>query len=153
MSKRTERDATANGAISENAAETTVSNDARAANKTKTNANMTLGQQLEAEKQQNKERRQKARQAAAEARGKKRFIYSGPYIPGGSLIPGGIYIEIPDYLQDIFDKVPEIKELFVDDKQYPEFKKDVKIQGTEAHRLYHYVERSVREGALKDGSK
>jgi len=112
----------------------------------------TLGQQLEAEKKQNKELRQKRRQAA-KARGKKRLIYSGPYIPGGALITGSIYIEIPEELQDTIKKLPEIKELFVEDKKYPDFKNALKVQGSEPHRLYQYVAQSIRKGVLKDGSE
>ncbi|MCL2392621.1 MAG: hypothetical protein FWC66_08490 [Oscillospiraceae bacterium] len=111
---------------------------------------LTIGQQLEAEKRESKERRRKARQAA-KSRGKTRYIYSGPYVPGGALISGGIYMEIPVIAEDIIEKIPEVKELFVKVEKYPAFKNDLKKQGTEAYRLYHYVEQSIREGALKDG--
>ena len=121
-----------------------------AANEANTTAKLTIGQQLEVEKRQNKERRQKARQAA-KARGKARFIYSGTYIPGGALITGGVFIEIPETLKDSIDKLPEIKELFVEDKKYPDFKNAVKIQGSEPHRLYHYVAQSIKEGVLNNG--
>jgi len=112
----------------------------------------TTGQQLESEKKQKKEFRQKTRQAAR-TKGKKRFIYSGPYVTGGAIIPGGIYMEIPETLNDIIEKLPEIKDLFVEDKKYPDFKKVVKIQGTEPHRLYHYVEESIKKGVLNNASK
>jgi len=130
----------------------------KAENATKTDATneamtkQTIGQQLESEKRQKKELRQKARQAAR-ARSKKRLIYSGPYVTGGAIIPGGIYMEIPETLSDIVAKLPEIKDLFVEDKKYPDFKKAVKIQGTEPHRLYHYVAQSIKEGVLTNGGE
>jgi len=130
----------------ESAAKTDAVNESSVATK------QTLGQKLEAEKRQNKERRQKARQAA-KVRGKKRLIYSGPYIPGGALITGGIYMEIPETLKDTIDKLPELKELFVEDKDYPDFKNSLVIQGSEPYRLYHYVAQSIRKGVLKNGSK
>ena len=111
---------------------------------------LTIGQQLEAEKRANKERRQKVRQAA-KARGKNCYIYAGPYIPGGALVPGGVCKEIPETLNDTIDKLPEIKELFVEGKKYPNFKEALKEQGSEAYRLYHFVEQSIREGVLKNG--
>jgi len=128
----------------ENAAKDTVVSEAGATTK------QTIGQQLEAEKRQKKELRQKARQAA-KARGKKRLIYSGPYVTGGAIIPGGIYMEIPETLGDIITKLPEIKDLFVEDKKYSDFKKAVKIQGTEPHRLYHFVAQSIKKGVLNNG--
>ena len=130
----------------ENATKDTAASEANATTK------QTIGQQLEAEKRQKKERRQKMRQAAR-ARGKKRLIYSGPYVTGGAIIPGGIYMEIPETLKDIIAELPEIKELFVEDKHYPDFKKSVKIQGTEPHRLYQYVAQSIKEGVLKNGGE
>lgn len=121
-----------------------------ATNDTSTAAKLTIGQQLEAEKRANKERRQKARQAA-KARGKQCYIYAGPYIPGGALVTGGVYKEIPETLNDTIAKLPEIKDLFIEGKKYPDFKEALKVQGSEAHRLYHYVEQSIREGGLKNG--
>jgi len=110
------------------------------------------GRQLEAEKQKHKIRREKARSAAAK-RGKKRLIYSGPYVPGGMLVPGSIYATIPKHCRRMVDALPELKKLFVDAKQYAEFKASLNVQGSEAHRIYGLVVASIKKGVLKDVGK
>ena len=82
---------------------------------------------------------------------KQAFMYLGPNIPGGILFRGSVYKELPEHLDGVFKKQPEIKDLFIEVKGVPDFKAKLKQQGSEAHRLYHLVERLIREGALKNG--
>lgn len=77
---------------------------------------------------------------------KKAFAYLGPNIPGGVLQKGSVFKEIPDYLSSIFEKVPEVKELFVEIKEISEFKKKVQQSGTEENRLYKSVELETGKG-------
>lgn len=83
------------------------------------------------------------------------FMYLGPNIPGGrlfsgSVIRGGSPNDL-QHLQDVLEKLPEIKGLFVEVAKVPKFKEDVRTQGTEAHRLYTVVVSQLKKGVLKDG--
>ena len=85
---------------------------------------------------------------------KQAYMYLGPNIPGGilfrgSVVKGGTPEDLA-HLKDVFSKIPEVKDLFVEVKQVPQFKADIENQGTEAHRLYQNVEVLIREGALKN---
>jgi len=77
-------------------------------------------------------------------------IYMGPNLMEG-LFHGDTFTEMPSHFDALFDKLPELKELFIDCKQLPQFKLDMAIAGTEAHRLSLSVAIQVQEGALKDG--
>lgn len=91
--------------------------------------------------------------APAKSQNKQAFIYLGPNIPGGILFTGSIFKSSPEelkYLEETIEKLPEIKELFVEVQNLPQFKKDLTEQGTEAYRLYQNVELLIREGALKN---
>lgn len=81
----------------------------------------------------------------------KAFMYLGPNIPGGILFNGGVYKELPEHLKDTFEKVPEIKELFIEIKEAPAFKAELERQGSEAYRLHQNVERLISEGVLRNG--
>ena len=78
------------------------------------------------------------------------FMYMGPNIPGGMLFNGSLYREQPTHLNDLFEKIPEVKQLIIYAKDVPKFKLDVEVQGSEAHALYHHVQKRIDEGALKD---
>jgi len=79
------------------------------------------------------------------------FMYLGPNIPGGLLFKGGLYKEMPEHLESVFEKLPEIKELFIGKDDIVAFKKNIENQGSEAYRIYQYVATRIREGALKNG--
>jgi len=83
---------------------------------------------------------------------KQAFMYLGPNIPGGLLFRGSVYKQMPEHLTGVFEKLPEIKDLFIEVKDAPDFKAKLTQQGSEAHRLYQVVESLIREGALKDVS-
>ena len=114
----------------------------------------TLGQQLEAEKRENKEKRNKIRQAA-KARDKVRYMYMGPNIPvnllsaDGTLFNGSIYTEMPTHFDNLFEAVPEIKALFLKVEQVPNFKKEVQDKGSTAHYQYQQIENLIRAEQIK----
>ena len=78
------------------------------------------------------------------------LIYMGPNLLEG-LFHGDTFLEMPKHFDGLFGKLPELKELFIDCKQLPQFKLDMADAGTEAHRLCLSVAVQVKEGALKDG--
>lgn len=79
------------------------------------------------------------------------YMYLGPNIPGGLLFKGSLYRgDIPEHLGNVLEKLPEIKELFVEVREVPQFKRDLEVQGTEANRLYGVVIVKINEGVLKD---
>lgn len=78
---------------------------------------------------------------------KKAYIYLGPNIPNGLLWSGSIYKDnYPEHLNDLFEKVPEVKKLFVEIQNAVEFKRKLSQKGTEEERLYSVVENKVRRG-------
>jgi len=79
------------------------------------------------------------------------YMYLGPNIPGGLLFTGTICREMPTHLDDLFKKIPEVKALFLECKAIPQAKKDLAVQGSEAHRLYHAIIARIKEGVLKNG--
>ena len=110
--------------------------------------------------QEAKDKKSKAKdkttlQTVANPQKKQAFMNLGPNIPGGRLFTGSVIKgEIPEkllHLQDIFEKISEIKDLFVEVKIVPRFKAELEQQGTEAYRLYQEATRKIREGALRNG--
>ena len=96
--------------------------------------------------------KEKTRKPAQKAQQKCAYMYVGPNIPGGRMFTGSLYRDnLPKHLDDLFNKVPEIKKLCVDVQTLPKIKKEVTEQGTEAHRLYKHIEMQIREGAFKNG--
>lgn len=77
---------------------------------------------------------------------KKAFVYLGPNIPGGVLQKGSVFKEIPNYLDSIFKRLPEVKDLFIEIKEISEFKKKVQQNGTEENRLYKSVQLETGKG-------
>lgn len=98
-----------------------------------------------------KERTAATKRTAAVPVKKQAYMYLGPNVPGGVLFTGGVYKELPEHLGKVFEKIPEIKGLFIDIKSVPAFKAEVERQGSEAFRLRQNVERLISEGALKNG--
>jgi len=96
-----------------------------------------------------------AEDKAPKSTSKQAFMYLGPNIPGGrlfsgSVIRGGSPADIA-HLQDVLEKLPEVKGLFVEVVKVPKFKAEVVTQGTEAHRLYTVAVSQLKKGVLKDG--
>ena len=91
-------------------------------------------------------------EAGASGKTKAAFMYLGPNIPGGRLFNGALFrYEIPEHLNGLFEKVGEIKELFVEVKEVPQAKRDVATAGTEFNRLFRTVQSEVMRGGLNDG--
>ena len=103
---------------------------------------------LEAEKQTRKQQRIEKRNAAL-AETKTAFIYMGPNLPGGELFTGTVYRQMPDHLEGVFGKMPELKKLFTEVKDMAAFKNDLAEQGSEAHRTYKSIINQLLEDAKK----
>ena len=78
------------------------------------------------------------------------YIYMGPNLLQG-IFHGDTFVEIPTHFDELFAKLPELKELIIDCQKLPQYKKDLNTQGTEAHSLYNSVMVQVKEGVLEDG--
>lgn len=88
-------------------------------------------------------------QTTGEAPSKKsdRLIYIGPNVPGGILhrwqvFKGGL----PPYCEDIFQRVPEIKELFVAVEKLNLARERLEEPGSNEARLYSLVQRTILRG-------
>lgn len=69
---------------------------------------------------------------------KKAFVYLGPTLKGGLLNTGSVFQEIPEKiveLNEIFEKAPSVKKLFVEVSEAAKFKSDLKDQSSRAFRL------------------
>jgi len=81
---------------------------------------------------------------------KKAYMYLGPNLPGGILFSGALFkcnsLDEIVHLRESFEKVPEIKELFVEVTEVPKIKRELLEQGTGSYRLYQII-----KGAIKNG--
>jgi len=100
-----------------------------------------------------------AEQTAKAKTEKQAFMYLGPNLPGGRLFCGNLFKcnsldEIP-HLGGVFEKIPEVKQLFAEVKQVPMLQKQLKEQGTRAYGLYQHtvslIAAAIKEGVFKDG--
>jgi hypothetical protein len=115
------------------------------------NEKTNIAPQEEAEKKKAATKKSPPVEKAPEKMKKQAYMYLGPNIPGGILFSGQISKgELPAYLADAIKKIPEIKELFIEVKEAPAFKDELKKQGTEAYRLYQNVEKLIGEGVLRN---
>ncbi len=73
------------------------------------------------------------------------FMYMGPSIKGGVLIHGSVYQEIPKHLDDIFEKAPSVKELFIEVSEINNFKRDLNNQSSKAFRLRRKALEELKE--------
>lgn len=100
------------------------------------------------------DKKAKPKESKPKVPAKQAFMYLGPNIPGGRLFTGYLVKEeLPEnliHLQDIFEKIPEIKELFVEVKTIPNLKAELNKQGTEAYRLYQAVKSKIQQGVLSN---
>ena len=86
------------------------------------------------------------------------FMYLGPNIPGGRLFGGNLFkcdsCEDIKHLEDLFEKLPAVKRLFVEVKKVPDFKRQLSQQGTQASGLYQeaqiQIAVAIKEGVFKD---
>ena len=86
------------------------------------------------------------------------FMYLGPNIPGGRLFDGNLFkcdaCDDIKHLEDLFEKLPEVKRLIVEVKQVPDFKKQLLEQGTRASGLYQQAQiqiaAAIKRGEFKD---
>ena len=76
-----------------------------------------------------------------------RLIYVGPNISGGILqrfqvFKGGY----PPYCKDLFEKIPEVKELFVPVEALEESRRKIEESGTNEARLFYIVQQATAKG-------
>ncbi len=64
------------------------------------------------------------------------YIYLGPNVKGGILFNGAVYKQFPKHLDTIFEKVPELKNLFVEINKSAMFKQALQRKETEESRIY-----------------
>lgn len=74
-----------------------------------------------------------------------RLIYVGPNIPGGVLWTGQVFKGgYPPHLAELFERHPEVKELFVPVATLSEVQKKIRTAGSNEWRLFETVRREVR---------
>jgi hypothetical protein len=76
-----------------------------------------------------------------------RLIYVGPNVPGGILqrfqvFKGGF----PPHCKDLFEKVPEIKELFVPVEGLEAMRRNIGEPGTNEARIFYVVQQKLAKG-------
>ena len=76
-----------------------------------------------------------------------RLAYVGPNVPGGILhrfqvFKGGL----PPYCKDVFEKIPEIKELFVPIEGLEAIRRKIEEPGTNEARLFHIAQQKLAKG-------
>jgi hypothetical protein len=76
-----------------------------------------------------------------------RLAYVGPNVPGGILqrfqvFKGGL----PPYCKDLFERVPEIKELFVPVEALEATRKKIEEPGTNEARIFYAVQKKLAKG-------
>ena len=99
-----------------------------------------------------KKKKEKNHKPAQLSKQKCAFMYVGPNVPGGRLFTGSLYRDaLPKHLDEDFEKLPEMKKLFVNVCDLPKIKIDLREPGKEAYRLYQVVELAIMEGVLKNG--
>jgi len=78
-----------------------------------------------------------------------KVIYCGPNIPGGVLSKYRIFIDgIPEYLDTLIDKCPEIKILFANVADLAKVDKAIGIKGTPEQIAYEKVMKFISKGGV-----
>jgi len=78
-----------------------------------------------------------------------KVIYCGPNIPGGMLSKYRIFIDgIPEYLNELIDKCPEIKILFANVADLANVDKAIGIKGTPEQIAYEKVMKFISKGGV-----
>lgn len=71
-------------------------------------------------------------------------VYAGPTMHRRKIIGGSVYKNgIPRNIEELIEKVPEVGQMIVPVKEFSHVREATRTQGTEQHRLWHYLE-SVR---------
>lgn len=79
-----------------------------------------------------------------------RLIYCGPNLPGGLLQQHTIYKGgTPKHLDNVIEKCPAFKALFVEPARLTETMIDVNTPGTVKNLLYQEVKEFIAKGGLK----
>lgn len=66
-----------------------------------------------------------------------RLIYVGPPHKGGKLLKYQVFIDgLPTHIDDVFEKCPQIKNLFVPIAELAAAEKDIAKAGTPMHKYY-----------------
>ncbi len=80
---------------------------------------------------------------------KDKVIYCGPNIPGGLLTKYRVFkCGIPEYLDELIDKCPEIKSLFVPIADLPKADRAVGTKGTPEQMAYEKVMKFISKGGV-----
>jgi hypothetical protein len=80
---------------------------------------------------------------------KDKVIYCGPNIPGGMLSKYRIFKDgIPEYLNELIDKCPEIKMLFVPVAELTRANRAIDIKGTPEQIAYEKVMKFISKGGV-----
>jgi len=78
-----------------------------------------------------------------------RRIYIGPNIPGGTLIRYQVFKgDLPPHCEDLFQKIPEVKELFVDVAALAAAERRVETPGTKENGLFLVVLKKTEKGGV-----
>ncbi|MGI6252133.1 MAG: hypothetical protein ACOYJV_01720 [Aminivibrio sp.] len=81
--------------------------------------------------------------APAEKKRPVRLMYMGPNIPGGRLMSGRVFKGgYPAWCADLFERLPEAKELFIPVDRVMEVQKKLKESGSNEARLYQIVKKA-----------
>jgi hypothetical protein len=76
-------------------------------------------------------------------------IYCGPNLGSRGLLRYVIYKqELPEHLNSLFAKCPEIKELFIPVQELAKVQAEIKQPGTIFYRLYQVVQAFSQKGAI-----
>ena len=65
-----------------------------------------------------------------------KYIYIGPNIKGGKLIKYTIYKGMPEYYKDLFEKMPELRQLFVPLSYLAAAEREAALVGTPKNKYY-----------------
>lgn len=72
--------------------------------------------------------------------GGNRLIYVGPTLKGNKLTRYQVFIGgLPKHIDDVFDKVPQIKNLFIESKNLVETERAIATAGTPLNKYYKVV--------------
>ena len=66
----------------------------------------------------------------------KKYIYIGPNVKGGKLIKYTVYKGMPEHCSELFNKLPELRHLFVPVADLATSEKEVATLGTPRNKYY-----------------
>jgi len=94
--------------------------------------------------------KEKSTRPRAFSQGKvERLIYCGPNLPGGKLTKYRVFKGgIPEYLNELIDKCPEIKMLFVPVAELTRANRAVDTKGTPEQIAYEKVMKFISKGGV-----